>query len=49
MVREAGLEWSDLSDAILKVARERGKKCSWHVHCFRRAPYTYYTVRWTEW
>lgn len=49
MAREAGPEWSDLSDAILKVARERGKKCGCHVRCFRRSPCACYAVRWTEW
>ena len=48
-VDDSGLTWHDLSDAILSVARERGKKCSWSVDCFNRGAYTCYTVRWTKW
>lgn len=48
-VDDSDLTWHDLSDAILSVAMERGKKCSWGVDCFNRGAYTYYTVRWTKW
>ena len=49
MVYQQGLDWEDLSQAILALAQERGKKCSWHIACSNRGPYSYYSVRWTQW
>ena len=49
VVYQQGLDWEDLSQAILALAQERGKKCSWHISCSNRGPYSYYSVRWTKW
>ena len=49
VVYQQGLDWEDLSQAILALAQERGKKCSWHIACSNRGPYSYYSVCWTQW
>lgn len=49
VVYEEDLSWEDLSNSILSLADERGKRCSWHIDCSNRGPYSYYSVRWTQW
>lgn len=41
--------WEDLSDALLRVAQEQGKRCYWYVWYMVRSGHTYYQVNWTEW
>lgn len=41
--------WVDLDDAIMALATERGKRCSWYIWCRNYGGNTYYHVEWTQW
>lgn len=47
MNRTAG--WEDLDAAIMALATERGKRCSWYIWCKNYGGNTFYHVEWTQW
>lgn len=42
-------DWESLSDAILSLVNDRGKKCSWRIWYRNADGNTYYRITWTEW
>lgn len=49
MTRQAGLDWEDLSDAVMDCVNRSDKAASWYIWCANRAGNMYYRLEWTEW